>query len=157
MVGRINVPTWLEKIVEKEKPPMLVLLHMIQEKEGFISKECMLYISEHYGVPVSRVYSVVTFFSAFKTEKRGKHVIRVCSGTACNVKKNIINLNYLEKELGIKPGETTPDNLFTLEKVNCLGTCSLAPVVEIDGQIYSVPKVEMLAKIIQRIKKEELV
>lgn len=148
------LPAWLENAV-KEKKDVLNLLHDIQQNEGFISRKRIEFIAKEYSLPLSHLYSVVSFYTAFKTKKQGKHIIKVCSGTACNVKKNSINLNYLEKALGIKVGQTSVDGLFSLEKVNCLGTCSLAPVVEIDGRIHSLPQVEDLAKIIQKIKREE--
>ena len=150
-----NIPNWLKESVN-EKKSLLQLLHEIQKKEGFITRDKLEFISKNYNIPLVKLNSVITFYSTFKTVKQGKHIIKICAGTACNVKKNSINLNYLEKELGIKVGQTTPDELFSLEKVNCLGTCSLAPVIEIDGVIHSVPRVEELAKLIQKLKKEEL-
>lgn len=150
-----DVPIWLMEAVEK-KLELLPLLHLIQKKDGFISRKRVEFISREYDIPLSKLHSIVTFFSEFKTSKQGKHVIKVCAGTSCNVKKGNVNLNYLEKELGISAGHTTEDGLFSLEKVNCLGTCSLAPVVEIDGKIYSVPRIEELVKLIQKIKREDL-
>lgn len=150
-----QVPDWLKEAV-KGKKQLLPLLHKIQKKDGFISRERIEYVAKCYEIPLSKLYSIITFFTEFKTRKQGKHIIKVCAGTTCNVKKGGINLNYLEKELGVSAGQTSDDRLFSLEKVNCLGTCSLAPVVEIDGQIYSIPRVEELAKLVQKIKKEEL-
>lgn len=149
---------WLQEVMQesKRKLDLQPLLCKIQEKEGFISRENLEFISKEYDIPLSKLYCTVTFFNEFKTEKRGRHVIKVCNGTACSVKHTSINLNYLKAELGLEPGKTTKDGMFTLESVNCLGTCSLAPVVEIDGKIYSMRRVEELAKITQKIKREEM-
>jgi NADH-quinone oxidoreductase subunit E len=88
------------------------------------------------GIPLSRVYSVATFFKAFSLKPRGKHLINVCLGTACHVRGAARVLDKLERSLGIRSGETTEDCKFTLETVNCMGCCALGPVVKIDGQYF---------------------
>jgi NADH-quinone oxidoreductase subunit E len=137
----------------EEKSPLLPILQDVQKTLGLISPQAMIAISETLDIPLSRIYSAVTFYNDFKTEKQGKHIIRVCMGTACCIKKSECALLELEKELGIKTGSTTKDKMFTLETVNCFGACSIGPIVEIDGKIFSKVDRKKAKKIAEEIKK----
>lgn len=115
---------------------MLVgILQDIQAETGYLPKEVLEETGHGLGVPLSRVYSVATFFKAFSLKPRGRHLINVCLGTACHVRGADKVLERMEQELGIKTGETTPDLRFTLETVNCVGACALGPMVII-GEDY---------------------
>ena len=130
---------WLKKKLDKknyDERDLIEILHLVQNKEGYISEENAVFISENLEVNLSKVYSVITFYTDFKLKKRGKNVIRVCLGTACSVMHNKENIDFVKEYLKLDIDETSKDNLFTFEGVNCLGTCSLAPVVEINGKIY---------------------
>ena len=143
------------RIIKKHsriRDPLLLVLEDVQETLGFVPKEAMLLISSELNIPLSRVYSVVTFYNELKTRKRGKHIIRVCLGTACAVKKNHNNLDFLRSELNVEPGFTTSDGLITLETVNCFGACSMAPIVEVDGKLIGNITREKLKEILGSLK-----
>lgn len=118
----------------KSQPSQLVEAMLdVQDKYGYVPQAAMLALSRDLGVPLIEVWRVAHFYKAFSLEPRGQHVITVCLGTACHVRGAPRALDQITAELGIKPGETTEDGLFTLEVVNCLGVCALGPVVVMDG------------------------
>ena len=120
---------------QHDKALLVDVLQDIQAEIGYLPKEALQETSRGLGVPVSRVYSVATFFKAFSLTPRGRHLINVCLGTACHVRGADKVLEQMEQELKIKAGETTPDLKFTLETVNCVGACALGPMV-IVGEDY---------------------
>lgn len=129
----------LEKIINEKSDlenPLIEILREAQEIFGFLPEEVQLFIAEKMRIPVSEVYGVVTFYNFFSMKPRGKHVVNVCTGTACYVKGAPRLLQMLIDELGIELGETTPDDLFTLSSVRCVGACSLAPVFVIGEDTY---------------------
>ncbi len=138
-----------------EESDLIHLLHEIQNHFNYIPRSVAIKISKKYDIPLSKIHSVITFYDRFKSNNRGEYLIRVCLGTACSVKKGDESLNIIKKVLGIDVGETTPDNLFTLETVNCIGACSLAPVIEINGKVYSNMNEDKTKKVINKIKNEE--
>ncbi|MGC9358919.1 MAG: NADH-quinone oxidoreductase subunit NuoE [Anaerolineae bacterium] len=128
----------LEPVFEKyadTKGSLIAVLQQAQEIYGYLPPEVLTRIAERTQVPVSQVYGVATFYAQFFLTRRGEHIIRVCDGTACHVKGAPRVIAALEERLGIKAGETTPDYKFTLEVVYCLGSCGLAPVAVVDGQV----------------------
>ncbi len=116
---------------------LITVLQKIQDEEGYISVETMSYVAENMKIPLSRVYGVVTFYNMFKLKKGGKYLIQLCKGTACHVKGSSKLYEHLKSKLKINDHETTPDGLFTLAPVNCLGMCSLAPCMMIKGEVFS--------------------
>lgn len=120
---------------QHDKSLLVDILQDIQAEIGYLPKEALVEASHGLGVPVSRVYSVATFFKAFSLTPRGRYLINVCMGTACHVRGAPKVLERIEKELKIKSGETTKDLKFTLETVNCVGACALGPMVII-GEDY---------------------
>jgi NADH-quinone oxidoreductase subunit E len=120
---------------QHDKSLLVDILQDIQAETGYLPKEVLEETSHSLDVPLSRVYSVATFFKAFSLEPRGRHLINVCMGTACHVRGAVKVLEKVEQELGIKTGETTSDLKFTLETVNCVGACALGPMVII-GEDY---------------------
>jgi len=118
-----------------DKSMLVGILQDIQAENGYLAKELLAETSQALDVPLSRVYSVATFFKAFSLTPRGRHLINVCMGTACHVRGSDKVLAEMEKELGIKNGENTADLKFTLETVNCVGACALGPMVII-GEDY---------------------
>ena len=128
----------VEPVLEKyqrDKSALIDILHDTQSEIGYLPKEALEEIGAGLGVPLSRVYSVATFFKAFSLTPRGRHLINVCMGTACHVRGSDKVLEQMEKELGIKTGGNTADLKFTLETVNCVGACALGPMVII-GEDY---------------------
>ncbi|MDP6438035.1 MAG: NAD(P)H-dependent oxidoreductase subunit E [Candidatus Brocadiia bacterium] len=115
---------------------IITLLQDAQECLGYLPHGVLVGMSRRTGVPLSRIYGVVSFYAQFYTEPRGRHLVRVCRGTACHVRGGKSVSRTVEKVLGIKENETTDDMMFSFETVACLGACALAPVVVIDGVYY---------------------
>jgi len=115
---------------------LMQILHKAQNIFGYLPIEVQKFISEEMDIPLAEIYGVATFYTQFSIEPKGKHKIGVCLGTACYVKGSQLVLDKLSKELNIKVGSTTEDNLFTLEATRCLGCCGLAPVMMIDDEVY---------------------
>jgi len=132
----------IDKIIDKyvnEKGVLIQLLLDIQLQLNWIPKEAIMRINERLKIPVTEIYRVASFYTALSLTRRGKHLVRVCSGTACYVRGGSRILDSVECPLGIKNKETSANGKFTLETVNCLGCCALGPVVEVDGKYYGVP------------------
>jgi len=119
----------------KEKGAVIPVLQQAQEIYGWLPPEVLQIIAKKMGVPLSQVYGVVTFYSQFYLQRRGRHIIRQCDGTACHVRGAAKIVDAVENFLGVKAGETTPDYKYTYEVVYCLGSCGLAPVAMIDEQV----------------------
>jgi NADH-quinone oxidoreductase subunit E len=115
---------------------LISILQDVQAEFHYLPKETLTQVSDTMNIPLSRVYSVATFFKAFSLKPRGKHLIDVCLGTACHVRGAPKLLDQIERSLGTSRGETTSDFNFTLETVNCMGCCALGPVVRIDGKYF---------------------
>src|ERR1035441_3847888 len=116
---------------------LIPILQAIQHEYQYLPEEVLTYVATSLDVPPARVFGVATFYAHFALEPKGKHVIRICDGTACHVKQSLPVLDALRAKLGTsEKNKTTPDMLFTLETVACLGACGLAPVVVIDEQVY---------------------
>lgn len=128
----------LDEILDRyrdQKGAVIPILQQTQEAFGYLPREVLEAISRKMRIPLSDLYGVATFYSQFYLTRRGKHVIRCCDGTACHVRGAAKIIEALEKELGIAAGGTTPDYMFTLEVVYCLGSCGLAPVAVIDDKV----------------------
>lgn len=126
----------IDNIIEQhkhEKVPLPAMLNEINTQLGFLPKPALKYLSQHLDIPLSRIYHVATFYTAFSLEPQGEHVIKVCTGTACYVRGSEDVLKALEERLEIKAGQTTKDMQFTLETVNCPGSCTMGPVVQLDS------------------------
>ncbi len=129
-------------------------LHAAQEAFGYLDDEAMLFISDYLGVPRSRVYAVATFYSYFTLKPKGAHTCVVCTGTACyingagNIRKGI------EEGLGIKAGETTPDNQVSALTARCVGACSIAPVIVVDGELMGKLSPDEVVAVLQGLREE---
>ncbi|MCB5251305.1 MAG: NAD(P)H-dependent oxidoreductase subunit E [Candidatus Cloacimonadales bacterium] len=129
----------LQKVIDEKKQitnPLIEILRLAQDIFGYLPVEVQEYIAAELGIPVSQVYGVVTFYNFFSMKPRGKHIINVCTGTACFVKGAPRILQMLADELGIQIGDTTEDRQFSLSAVRCVGACSLAPVFVIGEETY---------------------
>mgnify|MGYP002582341570 CR=1 FL=1 len=131
-----QLDTFIDSLETKDGS-LIQVLHHAQGIFGYLPKEVQLYISEKLNIAPAKVYGVVSFYSYFSTNPVGEHKISVCLGTACFVKGSKNVLAELEKQLEIKNGETTKDLKFSIECLRCVGACGLAPVVVIDGKVYS--------------------
>lgn len=130
-------------------------LQCIQDTYGYLPANVLEQASILLGIPLSDFYGVATFYAQFRFTPMGKYVIKVCHGTACHVQNANAITEALEEALDIKDGQTTPDGLFTLESVACLGCCSLAPVMMINNKTYGKLTRQSCAKIVQEIRQSE--
>ncbi len=145
----------LQRIIDEYKGQRGVLIQVLQRAQdtyGYLPPEVLKAIADGLKVPLSQVYGVVTFYAQFYLTRRGKHVIRTCDGTACHVRGAAKVIDALEKELGIKAGETTPDYQFTFEVVYCLGSCGLSPVAVVDGQVVGRLVPEKMLQIVRELR-----
>jgi NADH-quinone oxidoreductase subunit E len=128
----------LDEVIEQyrsEQGAVIPVLQTAQHIYGYLPPQVLKYISRGLGVPLSRIYGVATFYAQFYLQRRGRHTVRVCDGTACHVRGAPKIITALERELGVSAGETTPDYRVTLEVVYCLGSCGLSPVAVINDQV----------------------
>ena len=148
-------PAILEYVAEwKEKPGNLIMtLHKVQEEYGFVPRSAALELTELLDTPLAKIYGVLTFYHLFKLKKPGRFLIQVCIGTACYLNGGEDILQELENILGIGVNQTTPDEIFSIEAVRCIGCCGLSPVLNINGEIFSKLKKEDLTRIIAQFKK----
>lgn len=129
---------------------LLSLLIEVQEKQGFVSESDSDFISNELKIPLSKIFSIISFYSYFSFKKSGKIQILLCDGTACRVKGSLDIIKTFEKELGIKVGETTKNQIFSLQVVRCIGACALAPVAMVNGKIYGNLNEEKIKDIIKK-------
>ena len=153
-MSEVNVQELDTIIAERagDETALIGVLQEIQQKLKYLPVDAMKYVADKLNVPYSRVYHVATFYKAFKLNPPGKHQIRVCVGTACHVRGASRLVDSLERDLNLKPGETTPDGLFELECVSCLGACALAPVVVIDDKTLPKQTPDKLRKHLDTLK-----
>jgi NADH-quinone oxidoreductase subunit E len=131
--------TEIIKTYPTEQRYILAMMQDVQGKFNYLPRRGLEMIAEYTGVPFSRIYSMATFYKAFSLIPKGRINFKVCDGTACHIKGSAIIIDQIYKYLGIKPGETTVDGEFSVETINCLGACALAPVVVANGKVH--PKV----------------
>lgn len=136
-----------------QKGILMQALQKAQEIFGYLPLEVHKFISQETGIPVAEIYGVSTFYTQFSITPKGKHKVGVCLGTACYVRNSQAVLDKLAETLNIKVGDTTSDNLFTLEATRCLGCCGLAPVMMIDDEVYGKVDPEKIPEIIQSYRK----
>ena len=115
---------------------LIGMLQDVQRLENYLPVETLQYIGDKLEVPLSRIYYISTFYKSFSLEPRGRYIVRVCLGTACHLNGAVQNLEQVQRALSIRAGETTEDRMFSLETVNCVGTCALAPVTMVDEDYY---------------------
>ncbi|MDR3588715.1 MAG: NADH-quinone oxidoreductase subunit NuoE [Negativicutes bacterium] len=132
------------------KGALIPVLQEAQEAYGYLSKEVLVHIGEKMNIPTSQIYGVVTFYAQFHLRPRGQNIVRVCQGTACHVRGGKAILQALEDTLNVTAGKTTPDFLFTLETVACIGSCGLAPVMMVNDNTHGRLTPEIVPEILSR-------
>lgn len=138
------------------KGDLIPLLQKAQEAEGYVSEEAIYAIAEKLRIPASEVFGVLSFYAQFRLRPMGKHNVKICRGTACHVRGSPRIVTAVETELKLESGEdTTPDALFTVEKIACFGACSLAPVMVVDGRTYGNLSPDKARRLIRKIAEEE--
>lgn len=143
----------MDGVFEKYKGQAGTLIPILQKAQdiyGYLPPEVLQLIAHWLGVSVGKVYGVATFYAQFYLERRGRHILKLCDGTACHVKGTPILMTSLEENLGINPGETTVDGELTVEIVYCMGSCALAPVAVLDDQVMGRMRQEMLLRTLKK-------
>jgi len=130
----------------------LAALQDMQHAFNYIPEEGLEALAAYLGCPESQLYSMATFYKALSLTPKGEHIIKVCNGTACHLRGSMNLVTELTRNLGIEPGQTTADGLFSIELVNCLGSCALAPVMVVDGVYHNKLRVEQVGEIIERYR-----
>lgn len=134
----------------KEKDQLIMILNDVQEKYGYIPKQAQIVISEELSIPMAEIYGVITFYSRFTLEPKGKYNISICLGTACFVKGSQSILDRAKERLKIEPGQVTPDGKFSLDDVRCVGACGLAPVFMVNDEVYGNATVKKFDEILDK-------
>jgi NADH-quinone oxidoreductase subunit E len=151
---RLNMP-----LITRDSPPpagvLLAKLHGINAAHGYLPEPALRTAADELGVPLSQLYSVASFYASFGFQPRGRHVIQVCLGTACYIRGAARLLEKLESLLGVGPGETTEDRAFTLETAYCFGSCSMSPVIRVDGEPYARVRADRLSRILKKCLQAE--
>jgi NADH:ubiquinone oxidoreductase subunit E len=127
----------------------------VQEEENYLPREAVEHIAQKLEIPISRIYSLATFYESFHLEPRGKNICKVCVGTACHVRGASRILEQMERDLGVLSGEPTSDGEFTIEEVNCVGACALGPLVIINKDYHGNMTSSSISKVIKKIKKSK--
>ena len=138
-----------------ERTPLMMILSDIQKEYGYIPLEVQELVAKKTGLSVADIYGVVTFYSFFSLKPKGKYIIGVCLGTACYVKGAQQVIDKFSEILGIAPGETTADGMFTIDALRCIGACGIAPAVTINGKVYPKLKVSDVPGIVEEYRKME--
>jgi len=142
----------LKNYPSASRDALIPILQDVQEAEGFLSREAVIRIGQHLKLPTSKIYGVATFYNQFKLTRPGKIQIQVCRGTACHVKGSLNLLDSLQLMLGVGPGETTRDGLFTLDTVACVGGCSIAPVITANGRFFGRLDKKRLEELVEKFR-----
>ena len=146
------------KVVEKygaERSHLIRILHDVQREYNYLPEKALRNIAAMMDISLVDVYGVATFFRSFSLEPKGKHMVTCCMGTACHVRNSGGVLDEAKRHLGIEPGETTEDMLFSLETVNCLGACALGPIVVVDDKYHGEMTPAKVKKVLKKVAEEE--
>lgn len=141
-------------IYKVDKENLIPILNDVQEKYGYIPKIAQLEISKYLNVPMAEIYGVITFYSRFTLEPKGKYNISVCLGTACSVKGSQAILDRLKDRLKLEEGKTSKDGKFSIDTTRCVGACGIAPVFTVNDEVYGHATVKKLDEVIDKLEKE---
>lgn len=152
----LEVKKILEKYPNAKRESLIPILQDIQEECGYLSREVVNQVAQYIDLSPAKIYGVATFYNQFRFQPLGKYHVMICRGTACHVKGSKKALDMVVKALGIQPGQTSRDGLFSLGVVACMGACGLAPVVNINGEFYAKVTPKKLSGIIAEIREKSL-
>jgi len=144
----------IQKYLNSQRDNLIPVLQEIQEEFGYLSEEAIIKVGEYLKLASSKIYSVATFYDQFRFEPKGKFHIRICRGTACHVVGSETVLREVEHQLKISAGQTTRDGMFSIEIVNCIGACGIAPVISINGDFFNKVTPVNIKEIIQKYKEK---
>ena len=139
----------------RDPSAIIAVLQDMQEEVNYLPEGALRYVAEQLAISASKVYSLATFYRAFSLEPRGKHLIYVCTGTACHVRGAVKIIDALEREIGIRAGETDEKLEFTLETVNCVGACALGPVIVVDGEYRGQMTGAKAVRLVKKLRQSE--
>ncbi len=156
MVRKFEKVCMILDAYKRDASKLIPILQAIQEEYRYLPEEVLTFVATSLKLSPARVYGVATFYAHFALEPKGKYIIRLCDGTACHVKQSIPILEAIRKRLGLADGKnTTPDMLFTVETVSCLGACGLAPVVVVNDDVHGQMTPEKAVALVEEILKSE--
>lgn len=147
----------IDRILEKygyQHSSIIGIMQDVQTLENYLPEEALRYVSGRMELSLSRIYDIATFYKSFSLAPRGRHMVKVCCGTACHLGGAAQSLERINRSLGIRDGETTEDRMFTLETVNCLGACALAPVVVVDDEYHDAVDAGKINKILSSYRND---
>jgi len=153
----VSEASMVETLIDKygsSKNGLMVILQDIQSAYNYLPREALIVVSKRLRIPLIDVLGVATFYKAFSLKPRGEHKVTVCMGTACHIRGGPKVLDEFQKKLNVEAGETTEDNKFTLETVNCLGCCAIGPVVVVDGEYFAQTTTRKVDSIINKYAKK---
>ncbi|NLN15126.1 MAG: NAD(P)H-dependent oxidoreductase subunit E [Tissierellia bacterium] len=160
VVTTTDVMETVDKILEEhgtDQSAIIAILQSIQKVYRYLPEEALTYLAERMDISASKIYGIATFYENFSLEPKGKHIIKICDGTACHIRKSQPILDALRKELSLHEGKnTTDDLLITVEMVSCLGACSLAPVVNVDGVVYAKMTPAKATELVRKLREGSL-
>lgn len=154
MVSSIEIQSILEKHPGARRDSLIPILQEVQEKDGYLSREAIVRIGAHLGLPASKIFGVATFYNQFRFQPQGRFHIQVCRGTACHVKGSARVLDAIEQALEVASGQTTRDGMFSLEVVACMGACGLAPVINVNGDFFAGVAPDEVKKILDTYRRK---
>lgn len=149
---QLENPHTLLKRFPSDRRHTLAILQEFQKEYSYISAENLKLVASYLNIPLSTVFSMATFYKALSLDKKGKFVIKVCDGTACHIGGALPLLAEIKAALGINPGETTADGLFSVEVVNCMGACAMAPIIVVDEEHYGKVKPDAIGDIVGKYR-----
>ena len=157
VVTTTDVMETVDKILEEHGTDQSAIIAILQKVYRYLPEEALTYLAERMDISASKIYGIATFYENFSLEPKGKHIIKICDGTACHIRKSQPILDALRKELSLHEGKnTTDDLLITVEMVSCLGACSLAPVVNVDGVVYAKMTPAKATELVRKLREGSL-
>lgn len=149
-VDLMKLDTLIEEKFDNNQEALVMILQEVNAEYNYVPPEALRYVAEKMDIPLSKIYSIATFYKAFHLEPRGRHIISQCVGTACHVRGATRIKGKVEKSLSVKAGENTKDMRYTFETVRCIGCCSLGPVIKIDDDVYSNVEQDQVDKMLEK-------
>ena len=138
----------------KDRRYALAVMQDMQRQFNYIPREGLEALAEHLSCPMAELFSMVTFYKSLSLKPKGVHIIKVCNGAACHMRGAVKLIGGIKRIFGIEPGETTEDGMFSMELVNCMGSCALAPVMTVDEKYYGKATIESLFDIFEALRNE---
>jgi NADH-quinone oxidoreductase E subunit len=155
MFMKTNMKDILLKYPQGATENLIPILQDIQDEDGYLSKESVIEVSSYLKMSASKIFGVATFYNQFRFSPLGKYHIQVCRGTACHVLGSLTVLQEVEKNAGVKSGNTSRDGFFSIEEVACMGACGLAPVISVNGNFHAKVTSESIKEILENYRKQD--